>query len=59
VLAGQFPVVEGRVVHPGRPGEIPDEGGRDAARICALNALAQIEAALADWDQLATILRVA
>jgi enamine deaminase RidA (YjgF/YER057c/UK114 family) len=57
-LSGQFPVVEGRVAHPGRLGEIPDEEGRNAARICALNALAQIEAALGDWDRLDTILRV-
>jgi enamine deaminase RidA (YjgF/YER057c/UK114 family) len=57
-LSGQFPLVEGRVVHPGRLGEIPDEEGRDAARICALNALAQIHSALGDWERLDTILRV-
>jgi YjgF/chorismate_mutase-like, putative endoribonuclease/Alcohol dehydrogenase GroES-like domain len=57
-LSGQFPVVEERVVHSERLREIPDEAGRDAARICALNALAQIEATLGDWERLDTILRV-
>jgi enamine deaminase RidA (YjgF/YER057c/UK114 family) len=57
-LSGQLPVVEGKLLHAGRLGEIPDDAGREAARICALNALAQIEAALGSWDRLETILRV-
>jgi len=58
VLSGQLPVTGGRVLHPGRLGEISDEQGRAAARLCALNALAQIRSALGDWDRLETILRV-
>lgn len=45
-VAGQVPVVGGEVRHVGRvPEEVDLEGAREAARVCALNLLAQVEAA--------------
>ena len=44
-VAGQVPVVDGQVQHVGRvPDEVDMEGARAAARTCALNLLAQVEA---------------
>ena len=45
-VAGQVPRADGRLQHIGRvPDEVDLEGARSAARICALNLLAQVEAA--------------
>jgi enamine deaminase RidA (YjgF/YER057c/UK114 family) len=45
-VAGQVPVVDGQFPHVGRvPDEVDLEGARAAARLCALNLLAQVEAA--------------
>src|SRR5205823_6011903 len=45
-VAGQVPVVDGQLQHVGRvPDEVDLDGARAAARICALNLLAQVEAA--------------
>ncbi|TMC14376.1 MAG: RidA family protein [Chloroflexi bacterium] len=45
-VAGQVPIVDGEFKHVGRvPDEVDLEGAREAARICALNVLAQVEAA--------------
>jgi enamine deaminase RidA (YjgF/YER057c/UK114 family) len=57
-LSGQFPLTGGRLVYSGRLGEMPDREGYEAARLCALNALAQIHAALGSWDGLKTLVRV-
>jgi enamine deaminase RidA (YjgF/YER057c/UK114 family) len=45
-VAGQVPVVDGEIRHVGRvPDEVDLEEARTAARVCALNILAQVEAA--------------
>jgi len=45
-VAGQVPVVDGELKHVGRvPEEVDLEGAREAAKICALNILAQVDAA--------------
>ncbi len=45
-VAGQVPVVDGQVRHVGRvPDDVDLEEAREAARVCALNILAQVEAA--------------
>jgi len=44
-VAGQVPVVDGEVRHIGRvPDQVDLEEARTAARICALNLLAQVDA---------------
>lgn len=46
-VAIQFPFVEGKSAFQGRLGqELTTEQGREAARLCALNVLAQLEAAV-------------
>jgi enamine deaminase RidA (YjgF/YER057c/UK114 family) len=46
-VSGQFPVCEGRMLHPGRLGDPLDlRAGREAARMAALNVLAQIDKAV-------------
>lgn len=59
VLSGQFPVVDGAVKHPGLLGaQVTLEQGREAARLAALNVLAQLEAVQADGHALLGLLRV-
>jgi enamine deaminase RidA (YjgF/YER057c/UK114 family) len=44
-LAGQVPLKDGAVLHPGRLGEdVTVEQGYEAARQCAINALAAVQA---------------
>lgn len=46
-VAGQVPVIDGVVQQIGRvPDEVDLEGARQASRTCALNLLAQVEAAI-------------
>jgi enamine deaminase RidA (YjgF/YER057c/UK114 family) len=45
-VAGQVPVVDGEIRHVGRvPDQVDLEEARTAARLCALNLLAQVDAA--------------
>jgi len=58
-IAGQFPVVDDRLVYRGRLGETIDTAaGYDAARLCAVNALAQIQRALTSFDAVIGLARV-
>lgn len=58
-FSGQLPLVEGKMRYQGHVGsELTDEQGYEAARICALNALAQIKAELGSFDPLETLVRV-
>lgn len=58
-LSGQVPIKNGQLRHTGRVGaEITAEEGRAAARLTALNVIAQIRDALGDFDRLAHLVRV-
>jgi enamine deaminase RidA (YjgF/YER057c/UK114 family) len=59
-IAGQIPFVDGEVRHKGRLGaEFSVEQGREIARICALNVLAQAKAACGgDLDRVKRCLKV-
>lgn len=59
-IAGQIPFVDGEVRHKGRLGaEVSVEQGREIARICALNVLAQAKAACGgDLDRVKRCLKV-
>lgn len=58
-VAGQIPQWEGEVRHKGRLGAgLTLEEGQAAARLCALNLLAHVQAALGDLDQVERFLRV-
>lgn len=58
-FSGQLPWVKGKMRYAGHVGaELTEEEGYRAARICALNALAQIKAEFGSFDRLETIVRV-
>jgi len=58
-LSGQLPIADGALRYTGRVGaELTDKQGYAAARVTALNVLAQIHAALGSFDLLETLVRV-
>jgi len=57
-VAGQLPLVDGKIVKEGKVGkEVTSEEAKEMAQVCALNALAAI-ALVADIDQIERIVRV-
>jgi enamine deaminase RidA (YjgF/YER057c/UK114 family) len=58
-LSGQFPIENGQLRYTGQVGaELTEEQGHAAARLAAVNVIAQIRAALAGFDRLNSLLRV-
>lgn len=58
-LSAQLPIENGELRYIGRVGaELTEEDGYAAARLAALNVLAQIRAALGGFERLRTLLRV-
>lgn len=59
VTSGQLPVAAREVVFKGKVGaELNEEDARNAARICVLNALAQLKAHLGDLDRVTRVVRM-
>ena len=57
-VAGQLPLVDGKIVKEGKVGkEVTPEEAKEMAQVCALNALAAI-ALVVDLDQIERIVRV-
>ncbi|MBE3591093.1 MAG: RidA family protein [Firmicutes bacterium] len=57
--SGQLPMVEGRLAYQGKVGaDLPVEEGYQAARICALNALAALQSAAGSLDRVERIVKV-
>jgi enamine deaminase RidA (YjgF/YER057c/UK114 family) len=58
-ISGQFPIENGMLRFLGRVGaELSEADGYAAARLTALNVLAQIQAALSGFERLAHLVRV-
>lgn len=58
-LSAQFPIENGQLRYTGQVGaDLSEEQGYAAARLAALNVLAQIKAALGTFDRLKTLARV-
>lgn len=58
-ISGQLPLKEGKLVAEGKVGADVDLAqGQAAARICALNILAQAKSALGDLDRIVQLLRL-
>jgi enamine deaminase RidA (YjgF/YER057c/UK114 family) len=59
-ISGQLPVKDGKDVHSGQVGkDVTVEQARDAARVCALNILVQLKAALdGDLDRVTRCVRL-
>jgi|UniRef100_A0A7C4LJQ2 enamine deaminase RidA (YjgF/YER057c/UK114 family) len=59
ITSGQLPTVGKEVMFTGKLGrELHEEQGQHAARLCALNALAQLKAAIGSLDYVTRIVRV-
>ena len=57
-VAGQLPLVDGKIVKEGKVGkEVTPEEAKEMAQVCALNALAAV-ALVVDIDQIERIVRV-
>ncbi|MCH6255740.1 RidA family protein [Puniceicoccaceae bacterium K14] len=58
-LSGTLPIAEGKVAYTGQVGEVQSiESGYESARLCALNALANLRAASNDFKSLKRIISV-
>ncbi len=58
-VSGQIPVKEGKVVFSGKvPTQQSIEEAGKAAKLCAINALAQLKASLGNLDRIIKIIRV-
>src|SRR6185312_6582960 len=59
VVSGQLPLKDGKVAVSGKLGaEVDVSQGKQAARLCAINILAQAKAALRDLDRIVQLLRL-
>jgi len=60
VISGQIPLAEGKVAFAGKVGvEVTPEQGREAARLCFINLLAQLKAAAGgDLDRVKRVVRL-
>ncbi len=57
--AGQLPLVDGKLIATGLLGRDLDTAvGRDAARACAINILAQVKAATDDLETIARMIKI-
>jgi len=58
-VAGQIPTENGQVRFKGKVGkDVSIEAGQQAARLCTINALAQLKSALGSLDKVARIIKV-
>ncbi|WP_040619704.1 RidA family protein [Rhodovulum sp. PH10] len=58
-VSGQLCLVDGKPVATGKLGaEVSVEQGQEAARVCAINILAQVKAALGDLDKVIRVVRL-
>lgn len=59
VTSGQLPFRDGKIAFAGKLGrELDEKQGYEAARLCAINALSQIKAAVGDLDKVTRIVRL-
>src|SRR5512144_3225646 len=58
-ISGQVPVWNGELRYKGKLGAgLPVEDGQAAARLCALNIIAQAQLALGDLDRVARVVKL-
>lgn len=59
ILSGQLPFKDGKLIHLGHLGdELTIDEGYRAARLCGINLIAQMKAALGDLDRVVRVLRL-
>ena len=58
-ISGQLPVLDGKLQHKGKVGsDMSIESGKEAAKLCFLNAVAQAKAALGNLDRIKRIVQL-
>lgn len=58
-VAGQVPIEGGHIKFKGKVGrDLPIEQGQQAAKLCTINALAQLKAALGNLDRIKRVVKV-
>jgi len=58
-VSGQIPISDGKILHSGKvTKDLSVEDAQKAARLCVINALAQIKFELGDLDKISKIVRV-
>jgi len=58
-VSGQIPVMDGNVQYTGRVGEVQTmEDAQEAAKICAINAIAVLKAYLGDLDKVKSVVKL-
>jgi enamine deaminase RidA (YjgF/YER057c/UK114 family) len=58
-VSGQLPLKDGKLVSAGLLGRDLDvAAGQEAARLCAINILAQVQAALGDLERVKSVVRI-
>ena len=59
VVSGQVPAIDGKIAVTGRVGEgLAIDQGKEAARLCFINVLAQLKAACGDLDRVRRVVRL-
>ena len=59
LVSGQLPMRDGAITVKGHlGGDVSLDAGQDAARLCALNILAQAKLALGDLDRIVQLMRI-
>ncbi len=59
VVSGQIPLQDGRIAFTGKVGAgVTPEQGQEAARLCMINLLAQLKAAVQDLDRVRQVVRL-
>jgi enamine deaminase RidA (YjgF/YER057c/UK114 family) len=60
LTAGQLPLTEGKLTASGLLGrDLDTSAGKDAAKVCAINVLAQAKAALGDLEKIKRVVKIA
>ena len=59
ITSGQLPWLDGEMAYVGKLGaEVSDKQGYEAAKLCAINALAQLKAAAGDLESIHQVIRL-
>ncbi|HRP79741.1 MAG TPA: RidA family protein [Aquamicrobium sp.] len=59
LTAGQLPLVDGKLAATGLLGrDLDTAAGKEMARLCAINVLAQLQAATGDLDRIARLVKI-
>jgi enamine deaminase RidA (YjgF/YER057c/UK114 family) len=58
-VSGQIPIADGKITHKGKvPVQQSVEEAQSAARLCIINALAQLKAEIGSLDKISRVLKV-